>query len=69
MASSSRSLMVPDPSASAIRKSANTHLVNSSDQTSPSNEVHGVDGLGGGGDGGGGDGGGGDGGGSGWQSS
>ena len=85
MASSSRSLMVPDPSASAIRKSATTHSWNSSDQTTPSNEVHGVDGLGGGGGGdgggGGGDGGGGggdgggdgdgsgDGGGSGWQSS
>eukprot|EP00964_Phaeocystis_antarctica_P074465 scaffold45786_cov50-Phaeocystis_antarctica.AAC.2 len=69
MASSSRSLMVPDPSTSAIWKSATTHSWNSPDQTRPSNEEHGVDGLGGGGDGGGGDGDGGDGGGSGWQSS
>eukprot|EP00964_Phaeocystis_antarctica_P114277 scaffold78256_cov30-Phaeocystis_antarctica.AAC.1 len=60
MASSSRSLMMPDPSASAIRKSANTHSLNSSDQTEPWNGEHGIDGLGGGdGDGGGGGGGGG----------
>ena len=58
MASSSLSLMVPDVSASAIWKSVYTHFLNSSDQTSPSNEVHGADGLGGGGDGGGSEGGG-----------
>eukprot|EP00964_Phaeocystis_antarctica_P127362 scaffold91041_cov36-Phaeocystis_antarctica.AAC.1 len=38
MASSSRSLMMPNPLASAIRKSANTHSLNSSDQTRPLNE-------------------------------
>ena len=41
--------MVLDASASAIWKSTNTHSLNSSDQTLPSNEVHGVDGGDGGG--------------------
>ena len=56
MASSDCVLMVPDASTSAIWKSVDTHFLNSSDQTEPWNEVpvHGVDGLGGGGDGGGG---------------
>ena len=51
MSSSDCVLMVPESSASAIWKSVYTHFLNSSDQTSPSNEVHGGDGLGGGGDG------------------
>eukprot|EP00964_Phaeocystis_antarctica_P149780 scaffold117005_cov57-Phaeocystis_antarctica.AAC.2 len=49
MRSSSRSLTVPDPSASAIWKSECTHFLNPSDQAGPWNEEHGVDGLGGGG--------------------
>ena len=60
MASSSPSLTVPEPSTSQIWKSVSTHSLNPSDQAGPSNEEHGVDGLGGGdggGDGGGGGGG------------
>ena len=68
MASSSPSLTVPEPSTSQIWKSVSTHSLNPSDQAGPSNEEHGVVGLGGGdgggcgGGGGGGDGDGGDGG-------
>eukprot|EP00964_Phaeocystis_antarctica_P149781 scaffold117005_cov57-Phaeocystis_antarctica.AAC.3 len=47
MASSSPSLTVPDALASAIWKSSPTQSRNPPDQTRPSNEEHGLDGLGG----------------------